>query len=370
MGGTFMATTYAFQEDFVKRCLDAFNGKESESLAAAQMENEKTKNRCIGLTIETRADYCSQRQIDHMLKMGCTRVEIGVQATDNDLLEKTKRGHGTQANVEAIKLLKQNGLKVCVHWMPGLTGLYGRIDEAKEIAMFKKLFTPDYSPDELKIYPTLVIQGTELHELWKQGKYTPLTEKQMIRLLIEFKKLVPGHIRIKRVMRDISEHKPEAGAKTTNLRQLAKIAGAECRCIRCREVEHTNVQPKEISLKRADYSASNGQEIFLSCEGEGSLIGFLRLRLDNPQTARIRELHVYGSMVPIDEENDTQSASYGSGGWQHTGIGKKLMAEAERIAKEHGKASITVTSGIGAREYYRKLGYSFESPYMAKNLVN
>ena len=137
MGGTFIATDYKFQEEFVKRCLDGFNQSESESLDAAQLKNEKANNRCIGLTIETRADYCSQTQINHMLKMGCTRVEIGVQAIDNDLLERTKRGHDTLANVEAIKRLKENGLKVCAHWMPGLTGLMGKIDEAKELAMFK-----------------------------------------------------------------------------------------------------------------------------------------------------------------------------------------------------------------------------------------
>src|SRR3989344_159785 len=310
MGGTFMATPLAFQDEFVKRCLDAFNGVNSETLGEAQLKNETAANRCIGLTIETRADYCSQHQIDQMLQLGCTRVEIGVQSTDEQLLMDTKRGHGVDANIDAIRLLKENGIKVCVHWMPGLTGLYGNIDEEKEIEMFRQLFSnPNYRPDEIKIYPTLVIPGTELHEMWKSGAYTPLSNDQMIKLLIEFKKIVPSFVRIKRVMRDISEHKPEAGAKTTNLRQLANIQmkkeGILCRCIRCREIGH-----------------------------------------------------VSGSMVPISER----------GGWQHKGLGKHLMEKAEQIAREHNKTNISVTSGIGVRMYYRMLGYILEGPYMVKNI--
>ena len=355
-----MATPSDFQDEFIKRCLDGFNGAESESLAEAQALNETAKNRCIGLTIETRADYCSQQQIEQMLRLGCTRVEIGVQAIDEDLLKITKRGHDTKTNIEAIQRLKENGLKVCVHWMPGLTGLQ-KLDEEKEIEMFRQLFTSDYMPDELKIYPTLVIPGTELHALWKSGKYTPLQLDQMIRLLIEFKKIVPEFVRIKRVMRDISEHKAEAGAKTTNLRQLAamqmKAQGLKCRCIRCREVGHVEKIVGNIMLKRKDYEASGGREIFLSYESKNALFGFLRLRLG--EIARIREVHVYGSVVPISKK----------GNWQHTGFGKSLMEEAEGIAKENGCRKITVTSGTGVREYYKKLGYFFEAPYMVKNLA-
>ncbi|MBS3051286.1 MAG: tRNA uridine(34) 5-carboxymethylaminomethyl modification radical SAM/GNAT enzyme Elp3 [Candidatus Aenigmarchaeota archaeon] len=361
MGGTFMATPSAFQEDFVKCCLDGFNGTDSETLEDAQLLNETAGNRCIGLTIETRADYCSQKHIEQMLRLGCTRVEIGVQSVDDDLLKITERGHDAKANTEAIKRLKENGLKVCVHWMPGLTGLHG-LDEEKEISMFSQLFTDDYMPDELKIYPTLVMPGTKLHEMWKGGNYAPLAKEQMMRLLIEFKKIVPDFVRIKRVMRDISEHKADAGAKTTNLRQLAAIrmkhSGLRCRCIRCREVGHVERIEGNTELKRAEYGASGGREIFLSYESRNALFAFLRLRLG--ETARIRELHVYGSTVPIGKKSDA---------YQHTGFGKSLMEEAERIAKENGAKKITVTSGIGARDYYRKLGYRFEAPYTEKILA-
>ncbi len=371
MGGTFMATPASFQDGFVKRCLDGFNGFDSDDLLSAQLVNETAPNRCVGLTIETRADFCMQQHIDQMLRLGCTRVEIGVQSTDEELLKITKRGHGTEANVEAIKRLKENGLKVCVHWMPGLTGLYGEIDEQEEAKMFGKLFTPGYMPDELKIYPTLVIPGTKLHELWQSGRYAPLAKDQMIRLLIEFKKIVPDFVRIKRVMRDISEHKASAGASTTNLRQLAKermrAEGIGCRCIRCREIGRTGIVPKRIELCKTEYEASDGKEIFLSYEGSGSLLAFLRLRIDGSDTAKIRELHVYGSMVPIGRQMDARNAS-GSFGWQHRGLGRRLMRHAEITAKNLGKNKIIVTSGIGARAYYRALGYIFEAPYMVKNL--
>ncbi|KHO47769.1 MAG: elongator complex protein 3 [archaeon GW2011_AR5] len=358
MGGTFMAAPKSFREEFVKRCLDAFNGCESGSLEEAQKTNETAPNRCVGLTIETRADYCSRQQIEQMLALGCTRVEIGVQGVDDEILEMTKRGHGAKANVDAIRRLKENGMKVCVHWMPGLTGLNGGIDEKREAEMFSKLFTEDYMPDELKIYPTLVIPGTGLHEMWKEGKYAPLSEEQMINLLIEFKKLVPKFVRIKRVMRDISEHKAEAGAKTTNLRQLASMRGAKCGCIRCREAGHVGKIEGEPELSRLDYRASGGREIFLSYESDNALFAFLRLRPG--ETARIRELHVYGSMVPIAKKSETDS--------QHTGFGRKLMEEAEQIARENGAKEITVTSGIGVRRYYENLGYSFEAPYMVKKI--
>ncbi len=347
MGGTFPATPKEFQEEFVKACLEGFNGKPSASLQEAQQVNETAKNRCIGLTIETRADYCSAEIIDQMLKLGCTRVEIGVQSTDNDLLRQINRGHDSQANKNAIKLLKEKGLKVCAHWMPGLTGLSGEIDEEKELEMFKELIE-DYQPDELKIYPTLVIEGTKLYELWREGKYVPLENNQMFKLLVEFKKIVPPYMRIKRVMRDISEHKSQAGVRTTNLRQLVKESGVKCKCIRCREVEHANAEPSAPYLQRIDYR----DEIFLSYEN-GALLGFLRLHKN-----KVRELHVYGKVVPISEKGDVQ----------HTGIGKMLLTEAEKIVKQNGNTKILVTSGIGAREYYRKLGYVLRAPYMVKNV--
>ncbi|MCX6815265.1 MAG: tRNA uridine(34) 5-carboxymethylaminomethyl modification radical SAM/GNAT enzyme Elp3, partial [Candidatus Aenigmarchaeota archaeon] len=224
MGGTFTAMPNNFQNDFIKGCLDAMNEKTSETLDEAQSKNEIAPNRCVGLTIETRADFCNQKHIDEMLRLGCTRVEIGIQSTDDKILSLIRRGHDARANMEAIERIKRAGLKFTAHWMPGLTGLMGEVDERKEIEMFHEMFeNPAYQPDELKIYPVLVLSGTELYKLWQNGKYKPLTKEQMLRLLIEMKKIVPNYVRIKRVMRDISEHEAKAGASTTNLRQLAKI---------------------------------------------------------------------------------------------------------------------------------------------------
>ncbi|MBI2971885.1 MAG: tRNA uridine(34) 5-carboxymethylaminomethyl modification radical SAM/GNAT enzyme Elp3 [Candidatus Aenigmarchaeota archaeon] len=360
MGGTFMAWRKEKRDAFIKRCYEAFNGKEASAMEEAQRANETAASRVIGLTIETRADYCRDYHIKEMLGYGATRVEIGVQSTDEELLKITKRGHTAAENMRAFKLLKDAGLKVTAHWMPGLTGLHGAIDTEKEIAMFKELFdNAAYRPDELKIYPVLVIPGTELYNLWKQGRYAPLTSEQAIDLLIELKKNVPRYVRIKRVSRDISEKAVESGAKTTNIRQLAHEKmdklGLRCLCIRCREVG--TQQAANVQLTSIEYEASGGKEIFLSFTGN-VLVAFLRLRIDASDTAKIRELHVYGRMVPISTH----------GGYQHMGLGKRLMEEAERIAREHGKEKITVTSGVGAREYYRKLGYTLNGFYMEKNL--
>ncbi|MCX6819190.1 MAG: tRNA uridine(34) 5-carboxymethylaminomethyl modification radical SAM/GNAT enzyme Elp3 [Candidatus Aenigmarchaeota archaeon] len=363
MGGTFMLMSKKYQEQFVQRCLDAFNKSESKTLAEAQKKNESAANRCIGLTIETRSDYCKKAHIKQMLKLGCTRVELGVQSTDDKILKKIKRNHGTRENIYAIRLLKEAGLKVCAHWMPGLTGLE-KMNLKKELRLFKALFLPDYMPDELKIYPTLVIQGTKLYELWNNGKYKELTIDQASDLLIAMKKIVPPYTRIKRIMRDISEKEVAAGPATTNLRQLTNVKmaklGISCNCIRCREVGIKGKLPEKVTLNKIEYNASGGKEIFLSFEDMKNkiLLAFLRLRIDKDKIAKVRELHVYGPMIELGKQ----------GGYQHKGLGKKLLSEAEELSKKHEKHKIQVTSGIGAREYYRKLGYKLESSYMTKKI--
>jgi elongator complex protein 3 len=363
MGGTISAMPFSFQEDFAKRCMDAFNEENSLSLEDAQEKNEKAKNRCIGLTLETRADYCKQKHIDEMLKLGATRVEIGIQTTRDELLEKINRGHDAKENINAIARIRNNGLKFTAHWMPGLSGLDGEIDLEREIEMFKELFTSSYQPDELKIYPVLVIPGTTLYEMWKDGKYKALEKEDMIELLVKMKALVPEYVRIKRIMRDISEHEAEAGARTTNLRQLVKEKmekeGKQCRCIRCREIGLDKINYEDVEIVERHYHAADGKEIFISFENKkkDKIIAFLRLRIDNSDIAKVRELHVYGEMVPLGDKNI---------GHQHQGFGKKLMEKAEEISVQSGKNRITITSGIGARNYYRKLGYVLENMYMAK----
>lgn len=355
MGGTFPALPFEEQMKFVKECFDALNGRKSKNLNEAQKINEKAKNRCIGLTIETRPDYCNKKIINQMLKLGATRVEIGVQTLDEKLLKKIKRGHTTKDVKKAIKLAKDAGLKVCIHLMPGLTGL-DKLDMKKELDNFKEIFrNEDYRPDELKIYPTLVVPGTKIHELWLNGKYQPLTIKQTIDLLIKIKKIVPEYVRIKRVMRDISSHEVVAGPAITNLRQLLIEKGVKCRCIRCREIRSNEI--KNPKLKIIEYKASGAKEFFLSYEDNDRLIGFLRLRLLKNK-ALVRELHVYGPMIEIGKKGNVQ----------HSGFGKLLLNEAEKIAKKKKIKLVQVTSGIGVRDYYKELGYKLKGYYMIKKI--
>lgn len=356
MGGTFTAMNNPFRRNFIKRCYDALNEKNSSTLEEAIRLNETAPNRCVGLTIETRSDFCDEKIISEILGYGTTRVEIGVQSTSNSILKKVNRGHDTRCNKDAFSRLRKAGLKITAHWMPGLTGLF-ELDLNKEISLFSRLFSdPSYRPDELKIYPTLVIPGTKLHEMWKAGKYKGLSEEEMAYLLVELKKRVPGYVRIKRVMRDISEHEVSTGPSKTNLRQMVKESGAECNCIRCREVGLSRKEPENIELCSEEYEASGGREFFISYEdpGERLLVGFIRLRLDSKAT--VRELHVYGNMASLHEK----------GGWQHHGYGAGLLKKAEEIAKENGYASIRITSGVGVRNYYRRLGYRLENCYMTK----
>lgn len=365
MGGTFMAWQKQNRDNFILQCFNAFNDGVSQTIKEAHQINEAATNRVIGLTIETRGDYCSASQIQQMIAYGCTRVEVGVQTTSDLLLEKMKRGHDADANKKAFTRLKEAGLKVCAHWMPGLSGLVKK-DMDWEISSFKELFdNPAYRPDELKIYPTLVIPETELHEMWQRGEYEPLTYEEGFELLAKLKSIVPPYVRIKRIMRDISEHEAVAGARKTNLRQLLKekTRKHECRCIRCREVGLKGRKPERIDMLTQEYESSGGMEFFISFEDlkNKMLVAFLRLRTDDSDIAKIRELHVYGQMVPLS--NDEK-------GFQHRGFGKALMQKAEEIAKENGKKSIHVTSGVGARNYYRKLGYELEGFYMAKRLVS
>ena len=369
MGGTFLSWTAGERNEFVKRCFDAFNDCDSINLEAAQKTNETAKKRVIGLTIETRADFCKDEHIREMLRLGCTRVELGIQSTSDIILKLINRGHVCKENIDAIARLKRAGLKVTAHWMPGLTGLYG-LDIDEEVELFKQLFIADYQPDEIKIYPVLVIEGTVLYDLWKHGKFKPLTKEQMCELLIELKKHVPSHVRIKRVMRDISEKEVSAGPATTNLRQLVHNTinayknipsnTTVCKCIRCREVGLQNKEPKNVELTISNYEASNGKEYFISFEDAAQqlLLGFCRLRIDDDKIGKIRELHVYGKMAQIGKKGDVQ----------HRSLGKQLMQKAEEIAKSHGCKTVQVTSGVGAREYYKKLGYEPDSVYMAKSI--
>ncbi|MCD6478171.1 MAG: tRNA uridine(34) 5-carboxymethylaminomethyl modification radical SAM/GNAT enzyme Elp3 [Candidatus Aenigmarchaeota archaeon] len=371
MGGTFTARNPNYQEWFVKGCYDGMNGFVSKSLEEAKKNNEKAKHRCVGLTVETRPDYMKKEEINQILEYGSTRVELGVQNPDDKIYEITKRGHRIKDVVESTKLLKDSGFKICYHLMPNLP----ESNLKKDLRMFKKIFTnSDYKPDMLKIYPTLVVRNAELEKWWREGKFKPYSDEELIDLLCKVKSIIPKYMRIMRLQRDVPKQEIVAGCKYSNLRQIVQREMKErrlmCRCIRCREVGHRIREGWYIGVFKLNvekYKASGGTEFFLSYEDDNeTLVGFLRLRIPyksfRPElqgSTIVRELHVYGPEVPIGKRSKH---------FQHKKFGEKLLKEAERISKENGFNKIAVISGVGVREYYRKFGYRLEGPYMTKKI--
>ncbi|MEM4637901.1 MAG: tRNA uridine(34) 5-carboxymethylaminomethyl modification radical SAM/GNAT enzyme Elp3 [Candidatus Woesearchaeota archaeon] len=335
--------------------------------------NEESNVRCIGLTIETKPDWAFADKGIELLNLGTTRVELGIQTIYDEILHYINRGHGVEDAKRAIADLRDLGFKLNFHMMPGLPDIDGkRISKEKDIESLKEIFSnPEYRPDMLKVYPCMVMPGTELEKKYKQGIFKPLSTEEAAEIILEMKKIVPEYCRIMRIQRDIPTYATTAGVERTNLRQyvdeLAKKHNVKCRCIRCREIKFNDFKSEPEIIVR-EYEASKGKEFFISIEADDKLLGFVRLRFPprelhpviTPKSALIRELHVYGQAVKIgSSENDKT---------QHKGYGRRLMDKAEEIAKINGKNKIIVISGVGVRGYYRKLGYKQEGPYMVKVL--
>ncbi|KAK6990090.1 elongator complex protein 3 [Biomphalaria glabrata] len=377
MGGTFMSLPDDYRDYFIRNLHDALSGHTSSSVQEAVKYSEKSTTKCIGITIETRPDYCLKKHLSDMLKYGCTRLEIGVQSVYEDVARDTNRGHTVKAVCESFQMSKDAGFKVVSHMMPDLPN----VGWERDIEQFVEFFeNPAFRADGLKIYPTLVIRGTGLYELWKTGRYKSYPPSQLIDLIARILALVPPWTRVYRVQRDIPMPLVSSGVEHGNIRELALARmndlGTQCRDVRTREVGiqelHNKVKPDQAELIRRDYVANGGWETFLSYEDpeQDILIGLLRLRKCSPDTFRpelkggcsiVRELHVYGSVVPVHTRDPRK--------FQHQGFGMLLMEEAERIAlEEHGSRKIAVISGVGTRNYYRKIGYELEGPYMTKIL--
>ncbi len=406
-GGTWSAYPRDYREWFIQQCFQAMNetgvvqrdivntnpsshfnrfwGEEKnnwsiEKLLEEQHINETALNRCIGLTIETRPDWVTIEEITHLRTLGCTRVELGLQTTDEDILKNIKRGHTALQTAHATKLLKDAGFKVDHHLMPGLPGA---IPE-KDLQMAQEVFSSDlYQPDTIKLYPCVILPSTEIYTWFKEGRFIPYSTETLLALLADIKAIVPPYMRVARVIRDFPSPEIAGGNLITNLRETIQKAmnkkGVHCKCLRCREIGHVlsrsdlaNHEWKPV-LKTRSYAASGGTEYFLSYESEDEQIvyAFLRMRFPSPEAsvlwkaipeishaALIRELHTYGSLVPISA-TDTNAS-------QHRGLGKSLLAEAEKIAHEHGYKKMAVISGVGVRDYYKKQGYSLEGTYMVK----
>lgn len=383
MGGTITSRAVAYQEGFVKGCLDAMNcvdgGEPAPTLEESVSRNEEARVRCVGMTLETRPDQCSPQQIQKALEMGATRFELGVQSTRDDVLRNVARGHDVQATIDATRRLKDAGLKVGYHMMPGLPGS----SRERDIASFRRIFEdPDFRPDMLKIYPTLVIAGTGLYEFWKRGKYHAMTTEEATDLVREVMSFVPTWARIMRVDRDIPTTEVEAGVMKSNLRELAEEDG-NCRCIRCREAGHKarrgiHVDPGSVGEYEEVYEAAGGKEYFLTVEDRSQdiLLAYLRLRVPSegsaalgaphlscaPGHAFVREVKVLGHHVAISDAPE-------AGELQHRGYGRRLLERAEGIARGDGVRRLLVTSGVGARAYYGKLGYERVGTYMGRTLA-
>ncbi|MBN1779165.1 MAG: tRNA uridine(34) 5-carboxymethylaminomethyl modification radical SAM/GNAT enzyme Elp3 [Candidatus Buchananbacteria bacterium] len=381
LGGTWSAYDKKYQTWFITSCFFAANtyGKKKKrkmkSLIEEQKINETAKYKIIGLTLETRPDHINKNEVKRLRQLGCTRVQLGVQHTDDKILDYIKRGDTLQNAIDATRLLKEAGFKVDHHYMPDLPGS----TPAKDLAMFKYVFSqPDLQPDQIKIYPTVVNEFAELYNWYKTGKHKPYKEKVLLKLLLDIKKIIPPYVRINRLIRDIPKESITAGNNITNLRQYlqqeAKIQGWSCQCIHCREVRNTAKTTDKIELVKRTYRASEGTEIFISFESPDrkKLYAFLRLRFNDQSEKNIfpelrgaslvRELHVYGQMIPALKLSDLDTKT------QHRGLGSKLMAEAEKMTKENGLKKAAVISGIGVKNYYRKLGYKQIGTYMLKNL--
>ena len=393
MGGTFTARPPDYQQWFVGQSISAMNDFSGAGVVDQDINtdtdlntdlniksiiatNEIASVRNIGITFETRPDHLSTVEIDRLLEIGATKVEVGVQSIYDRVLEKINRGHTVQDAIAANKRLRDSGLKVGFHIMIGLPGS----DASDDLNMFKTLFSdPSFCPDHLKIYPTLVTEGTVLHQWWKDGSYQSLDNDSAVGLLADIKSVLPKWVRLQRIQRDIPAQQIAAGVTKSNIRQLAeeqlRLMGGSCMCIRCREVGHASLRgrtPDKIELLIETYSVCGGTEHFISFEDEENsiLIGFLRLRFpDSPHrveltnAALVRELVVYGRMVSLGAESSPRKDQ-----WQHRGYGRELLTAAEGLASENGFSKIAVTSGIGVREYYRACGYVREGAYMVKHI--
>lgn len=374
LGGTFLDYPIKYQYKFIKGIYDALNGKKSSTLEKAKKLNEKTKHRCVALCIETRPDFAGEEEIKRALDFGCTRMEIGVQILDDKIYKHINRGHTVQDVINATKNLRNAGFKIGYHIMPGLP----KSNPKKDLELFKLLWkNKDFKPDQLKIYPTQVMKNTGLEKDFKRGKFKPYTLNQIQELLVKMFKTIPEYCRTMRVMRQFTPEHLIAGTTRISLRkdldEDLRDRNIKIKEIRFREIgfalQRGGKIDKNVEIKTTEYKAGDGKEYFIQVVNKDNILfGLLRLRipnnLENPlikelrNCALIREIHVYGQSLKLGEKNKSEG--------QHKGLGKKLMKTAEKIVKQNKINKIAVISGIGVRDYYRKLGYQLDKHYMIK----
>lgn len=375
MGGTFLGQPKAYQESFMLSSINAICGSRAKSIGKARIAAEKSRARIAGITFETRPDFCGKPEINSMLRFGGTRCELGVQTIYDRVYREINRGHSIADVANATALLKDSCFKVTYHCMPGLP----LVSFAEDKRALKTLFTSSYfKPDSLKIYPCLVIEGTELYRKWKRGEYSPFSTEKAVKLLSYAKGIVPRWVRIMRIQRDIPAQFIAAGVKKSNLRQIVQdemhAAGKKCNCIRCREAGLLSAENKLPDVANAkmfveEYEASSGREFFISLEDakRECLFGFARMRIPNApfrkelkgNAALVRELRVFGLPLPLHERHEHAL--------QHRGLGKELLQKAEGLALQgFGSKKLVVVSGLGVRPYYYSLGFRADGCFVSK----
>lgn len=386
LGGTFTAYRRDYQAWFVLRCFQAMNETDDErfreyrqgelplvleALAREHRVNETAPHRNVGLVVETRPDEITPEELAWLRTLGVTKVQIGAQSLDDRILELNQRGHTVADLHRAVALLRAGGFKIVLHWMPNLLGATLESDRQDFARLWDGL-----CPDEIKIYPTQLLEGTGLYEIWKRGGYRPYTTEELIHLIADVKPTIPRYCRVNRVIRDIPSTYVVEGNKRTSLRQDVhaelKRRGTRCNCIRCREVRGEPVNPASLHLDDLVYRPDGAEEHFLSfVTPEDKIAGFLRLSLpgpDSPPTglrdlegaAIIREVHVYGQSLEVGRERP--------GAAQHIGLGTRLLAEADRIAREKGYRRMAVIAAVGTRRYYLERGFERGELYLVKTL--
>jgi elongator complex protein 3 len=382
LGSSWDAYPPDYREWFVKRCFDALNGHEASSLAEAQQINETAAHRNVGLTIETRPDMITPQGLVHLRTLGVTRVQLGVQSLNDDILAVNCRGHDITEALQATAMLRAAGFKIVLHWMPNLLGATLQGDRED----FARLWDSTaewlgFCPDEMKIYPTQLLEGTGLYEEWKKGHYTPYTTDELVTLLADVKPTIPRYCRVNRVIRDIPSTYVVEGNRRTSLRQdiFRELLrrGQTCNCIRCRELKDAKLVSSELSLVDMVYSPAFAEEHFLQfITADDHIAGFLRLSLPDDKhieawrdellpdlqgAAIIREVHVYGQSLGVGNEMD--------GAAQHIGLGTQLIEQAAELARQHGYQKLAVISAVGTRRYYAGRGFVMGSHYMVKDLA-
>ena len=371
LGGSWGAYPREYQTWFLKRCFEAMNEEPSDSLEEAHRKNETAQHKNVGLVVETRPDLIDREELAWMRSLGVTKVQLGVQSLDDQILARNQRGHAVADSVQAVALLRAGGFKLVLHWMPNLLGATLASDREDFARLWSML-----APDELKIYPTQLLEKTALYRIWERGDYQPYTTEELIQLIADLKTTIPRYCRVNRIVRDIPSPNVVEGNKRTNLRQdiqqRLKERGEACQCIRCREVRERAVEVEELTRNDLVYQVSGCEEHFITFDTPNDrLAGFIRLSLPGPEAletgledlsgaAVIREVHVYGQSLRVGDEME--------GAAQHAGLGTGLVEQAEKVARQAGYPRIAVISAVGTRRYYLARGYQRGELYQIKDL--